>query len=809
MLRAVALIGVAWTVTAHAARAGDAFEDSVRPVLAEHCLRCHGPDKQKGGLRLDSREAMLAGGDSGPAVVPGKPGDSPLVEAVRHDGLEMPPDKKLPDAVVATLTQWVKDGAKWGAADPTPAAPGQSARRPGRITDADRGWWAFQRPMRPALPPDSEGRAASPVDHFIARRLTAEKLAPAPEADRVTLIRRATYDLTGLPPTPDEVRDFLADDSSDAYGRLVDRLLASPRYGERQARAWLDLVRYGESDGYRADAARPHAWRYRDYVVRAFNADKGYDRFLTEQLAGDEVAPADPDALVATGYLRLWPYEYNQKDVRGQLAAIRNDLTDVTADTFLGLGMGCARCHDHKFDPILQKDYFALQAFFGGLAFPDVPVFESPAEEARYAAELAAWEGRTAGLRARMAALVEPALARIRPTVGALYPADVKAILRTPAADRTPTDEPVYQLAMRQVQEMEFGRAPAKLGTAQKAEYDALKAELDASARPVAPLAMVARDFGPRATDTVIPGGRKKAVAVEPAFPTVLGYPEPAVAPTAGSTGRRAALAAWLTRPDHPLTARVMVNRLWQGHFGTGLVTTASDYGLLGEKPTHPELLDWLAAEFVDSGWSVKHVHRLIVTSATYRRASRGPARSVDPENRFLACFPVRRLDAEQVRDAMLAVSGELDPTAGGPAVPAEKPRRSVFTAVRRNAPDALLAAFDAADGLTGCARRNVTVTPTQSLLLLNGPGPLARANAFAARVMPASGSDAAEGVEAAYQLAFGRPPTAAESAEALKFLRQQAGAASGKAVTAAGRKRAWGDFCHALMNANEFFYVD
>ncbi|QEL15003.1 PSD1 and planctomycete cytochrome C domain-containing protein [Limnoglobus roseus] len=784
------------------AAADDAFEKTVRPILTESCLRCHGPDKQKGGLRVDSREALLSGGESGPAVVPGQPADSLLVKALHHDDLKMPPAKKLPDEQIAALTQWVKDGAKWGAAK-TGGAAGHAARKPGNITDADRAWWAFQPPKRVDAP-----KTGHPIDAFLTARLEKEGLSPAAEADRHTLVRRVTFDLTGLPPTPDEVAAFVEDQSADAYEKLVDRLLASPRYGERQARAWLDLVRYAESDGYRADFARPHAWKYRDYVVRAFNADKGYDRFLTEQLAGDETFPGDPDALVATGFLRMWPYEYNQRDVRGQWAAIQNDLTDVAADAVLGLGMGCARCHDHKFDPILQKDYFALQAFFAGLRFADEPVFADSAARAEHGRQLAAWEEKTAALRTQIDALLDPVRKKEMESSKRRFPPDIEAVLDKPAADRTPGEQQLYDLAYRQVQ-YEYDRAPTKLKAQQKTEYERLKKELDALAEPPSPLAMVSRDLGPIAAETVVPGGRKKAVPVEPAFPTVLGQPPPLVSPSATSTGRRAALAKWLTRPDHPLTARVAVNRLWQGHFGVGLVATPSDFGTLGEKPTHPELLDWLAVELVEHGWSLKHLHRLVVTSAAYRRASVGAAKTADVENRLLGRMTVRRLDAEQARDAMLAVSGELKLDAGGPAVPADKPRRSVYTRAHRNAPDALLASFDAADGLSSCARRNVTVTPTQSLLLLNGPGPLARAAAFAARVMPADGKDLPKGVDAAYRLAFGRPPTPTEAAAAREFLRQQVGVASGKAVTPDGRKKAWTDFCHALLNANEFLYVD
>jgi mono/diheme cytochrome c family protein len=794
-------------------RADDFFETSVLPVLAENCIRCHGPDKQRGELRLDSREAALTGGSSGAAIVPGKPDESRLIKAVRHQDLKMPPRGKLSDEQIAALTRWIKDGAAWGT-EKAGRASGLVARKPGQITDKDRAWWAFQPPARSPVPRAGAGWARTAIDHFIASRLEAERLAHAPEANRKTLIRRVTFDLTGLPPTPGEVAAFEADSSPDAYEKLVDRLLSSPRYGERQARAWLDLVRYAESDGYRADAPRPFAWKYRDYVIRSFNADKGYDRFVREQLAGDELYPHDPEARVATGYLRMWPYEYNQLNVRSQWSAILNDITDVTADTFLGLGMACARCHDHKFDPILQKDYFSLQAFFAGVRFIDEPMFPSAAAQEAYQRQRTDWEAKTADLRTRIDALVTPNRAHVEN----LFPPDIQVIIRKPTSDRTPGEQQLYELALRQVQY----RSQAVLKGKQKTEYERLKKELDSTHEPLLPLAMITCDLGSRAAETVIPGRRKGSLTVEPVFPTVLGGLAPEINPTTTSTGRRAALAEWLTRKDNPLTARVLVNRVWQGHFGSGLVATPSDFGTLGDRPSHPELFDWLTVEFVDSGWSLKHLHRQIVTSAVYRQASikgdlplgaapkgspdRNP-RMMDIENRLLWRMPIRRLDAEQVRDAMLAVSGELELAAGGPGVPADRPRRSVYTQIHRNTPDALLASFDTADGLTSCARRNVTVTPTQSLLLLNGRGTLARAEAFAARVMPVDGKDAPAGVAAAYRLAFGRSPTTAEAAEALDFLRQQV--SSGKTVTPEARKAAWTDFCHTLLNTNEFLYVD
>jgi mono/diheme cytochrome c family protein len=815
----VALLGLSWAVAPALAGDADRFEVEVRPLLAAHCVKCHGAEKQKGGLRLDAKADALKGGDTGPAFVPGKPADSLLVKAVRHEAdLEMPPGKRLSDEQIATLADWIKDGAAWPDGGPKAVASSSAmnTRPPGKITDADKAWWAFQPPKRPAVPDAGATWAKTPVDRFVFAKLTAEGLAPAPKADKRTLVRRVTLDLTGLPPTPEEVEAFVTDPSPDAYEKLVDRLLASPAYGERMARSWLDLVRYADSDGYNQDAYRPNAWRYRDYVVRAMNADAGYDRFVKEQLAGDELFPGDPEAKLATGFLRLWPYEYNLKAARVQLDAIFTDITDVAGDALLGLGVQCARCHDHKFDPILQTDYYSLRSFFAGLRFVDEPVFPTPEAKAEYNRKRADWEAKTAAARAKVEAILGPARAKMAEDTLGRFPPDVQEAYRKPAADRTPGETQLAELVGVQVRYMSERDAEKKIPAAKKAEYAKAKAEWEkvSAGEPAAPVALIARDVGPTAAETVVPGGRKKSVEVGPTVLVVLGGVAPPITPRSDSSGRRAALAEWLTRPDHPLTARVMANRVWQQHFGRGIVATPSDFGTLGDKPTHPELLDWLATEFVENGWSLKKLHRLLVTSAVYRQASAGPqateSAAKDPENKWLARMPARRLDAEQVRDAMLAVGGELDAVAGGPGVAGEKPRRGVYVSRKRNTPDPLLAAFDAADGLISCPTRTPTVTPTQSLLLLNGDWAFARAAAFAKRVMPADGKDAPAGVEAAYRWAYGRPPAADEKAAAVAFLKRQlAQAAGGSPVDKGARLAAWTDFCHALLNSNEFLYVD
>jgi mono/diheme cytochrome c family protein len=790
------------------------YEEEVRPILSANCFKCHSHEtkKAKGGLVVDSLGGLLKGGDTGPAIVPGKPDKSLLIRAVRHvdDDLKMPAGgKKLSNEQIDRLVRWVKMGA------PAPAADKAVTAGRSKITAEDRAWWAFQPVNEPPVPPAPAGWSRNPIDNFIHAKLAAEGLEPSPEAERVALCRRVTFDLTGLPPTPAEVDVFVADRASGAYERLVDRLLASPRYGEHWARHWLDLARYAESDGFRADGYRPNAWRYRDYVIRAFNEDKPYDRFVQEQLAGDEIAPDDPEALAATAFLRHTIYEYNQVDCRSQWADMLNDLTDVTGDVFLAMGMGCARCHDHKFDPILQKDYYSLQAFFASFVPRDNIPLATHRQRAEYQARLAKWESLTADVRKEIDRIEAKARESGTRRAHKRFPPDIQAILDKPAPARTPLEEQLYCLAYRQV-DFEYTRVDTRMKKEEIKEVAALKKKIAAfNAQKPAPLqaAMTVTDVGPVAPPTFIP--RKGKQPIEPAFPEVLGEKAPVIAPPPDapkSTGRRTALARWLTRPDNPLTARVIVNRIWQYHFGRGLVATSSDFGRLGEKPSHPELLDWLAMRFVKEGWSFKKVHRLILTSATYRQSALAPAPAMalkkDPENRLLWRGSTRRLDAEQIRDAILAASGELDLQMGGLSVPASTPRRTIYVKVLRNKHDPLLDVFDAPEGFTSTAQRNVTTTPTQALLLFNGKQLQERAQAFARRLAREHPGGLDEQVAAAYRLSYGRPPEPAEQTRALQFLQDQARHAEVSAA-GSGQSSLLEDFCHALLNSNEFIYVD
>jgi hypothetical protein len=634
---------------------------------------------------------------------------------------------------------------------------------------------------------DSNNWVRNEVDRFIIDRLQKASLSPAPEADRRTLIRRLYADMVGLPPSNEEVESFLADESSDAYARLVDRLLDSPQYGERWGRHWLDLVRYSESDGYRADGYRPTMWRYRDWVIQSFNNDKPFDQFVREQIAGDELDPQNPDAVIATAYWRLYLYEYNQRDVRGHWRAIIDELTDITGEAFLGMSVGCAKCHDHKFDPILREDYFRLQAFFSSIEPRDDIPLATPVEKSAFEKRQSQWESATQNLRDQIEAIKAPYLTRQRNSAVEKFPPDVREIAERPTAEWGSHDRQLMNLVQRQI-DFEYERM--KLNEDDQKKLDELVKELamfDHLKPTPLPVSLTVTDAGPSPTLTTIPDDRKMR-EILPGMLTVLDPDSaeiirPELAPD--STGRRAALARWLTSPENPLSTRVIVNRIWQYHFGAGIVETSSDFGHLGEPPSHPEMLDWLTSYFVENGQSFKALHRMILNSATYRQSASHPeARRIsliDPRNRLRWRWDIKRLAAEQIRDAILAASGELDAKAGGQAVDASTPRRSIYTKVIRNSPDPMLKAFDVADGFNSTAERDVTTTPTQSLLMINGQWILDRATVLSKKVDASITSNRSPGsdihqdaVQAAWKLALGRLPNDEELDSATRYLYRQ-----------------------------------
>ena len=777
------------------------FEQHVRPLLASKCIKCHGPGKQEGGLRLDSLQAMLDGGDSGPALVPGETAASLIVEAVRYESFEMPPAGQLPEDQIAPLVNWIAAGAPW-------PEHGEAVRETsGALTDADRQWWAFQpltRPDVPQVPGDHWSRTE--IDHFVYRRLADEGMTPAPQASREDLVRRLYYDLIGLPPTPAEIEAFVLDESPAAWERLIDQLLRDDRYGEHWGRYWLDLVRYAESDGWNQDAYRPHIWRYRDYVVRSFNEDKPYPQFVREQLAGDEIPDADPQALAATGYLRLGIYEYNQRDARSLWNDSLNEITDVTGDVFIGMGMACARCHDHKFDPILQRDYFKLRAFFEPLIWRDDVPMANAQQRAEYEVKHAAWKKASADVHAQIDALLKPYHDRKWKSTVDKFPLDIQACFHKPIEQRTSWEHQMAYLIERQFEEE--GGGPLKSMTKEdQAKHEELKAQLaefDHLKPEPLPALMTAADFPGLISPTRIPDA-PESEPVLPGFLSVLegalpaDVPQPQARPN--TSGRRTALAQWIGQPDNPLTTRVIVNRVWQQHFGQGIVPTTSDFGSLGLPPTHPELLDWLTTTFVDDGWSLKKLHKRILMSAVWQQSSLHPQaaqyQQKDPAEELLWRFRINRLTAEQIRDAALAASGELQLKTGGPSVDGDVPRRSLYVKFQRNNPDTFLQLFDVANGLVSIAQRNSTTTPVQSLMMLNGDWMLQRAEKMAERLKQSSAGTPDDIVSQAFRWAWGRAPQSDEMQRAKQFVGQPI------------RDDRLVDFCHVLMNSNEFLYLD
>lgn len=749
------------------------FENEVRPVLVNRCYECHSKTKQKGGLRLDHVGYMKTGGETGPALVPGHPEKSPMIEAIHYTNpdFEMPPKNnggKMPDAEIAALEKWIKMGAPW-------PEDSNIVVTEGGFTEEQRNYWFFQ-PVKKVAPPTLKSDwIRNDIDRFILAKQQEQKLDPAPEADRHELVRRVYFDLHGLPPTKEQIDAFVNDRDPRAYEKLVDELLASPRYGERWAQHWLDLVRYAESDGYNADAYRPSVWPYRDYVIKSFNDDKPYDRFVREQLAGDEIAPDDPNVLIATCFLRNPIYEWNQRDVRGQWDIIMTDMTDTTGELFLGLSMGCAHCHNHKFDPILQKDYYRLRAFLAPVKWRDDLKLATPAEKKAFDEQQRRWEAATAEIRAKMDAMTKPIIEPKVERALTRFTEDLQAMVRKAPEQRDALEEQLAGFCERQMQHERDTFDPMKsLKTDElKAQYKALQEELKKfdSLKPK-PLmdAFVATD-APGTPPPVTIKTRKGEQEIEPGFLSVVDTSKPDIKPIGRSTGRRTALANWITRPDNQLSTRVIVNRVWQYHFGRGIVATASDFGKLGEPPTHPELLDYLTTKFVANGWHLKPLHREIMLSAAYRQTARreptGEIAKIDPANRYLWRFNPRRLDAEQVRDALLAASGELDPKSGGPAEDGNGTRRSIYTMKKRNNQNELLRALDAPAGFSSTAERQSTTTPTQALQLLNGDWLLSRARKLAGRVA---------NIDEAWLAVLGRPPTKTERATAEAFLKKRAG---------------------------------
>ena len=698
-----------------------------------------------------------------------------------------------------------------------------------------RAHWAFQKVARPEVPQiQSREWARNPVDAFVAAELEKQNIAPGPPADKRTLLRRAYLDLVGIPPTPAQVQAFLDDNSPKAFERAVDHLLDSPHYGERWARHWLDLARYAESEGFKGDETRPNAWRYRDYVIRSLNSDKPYDRFVQEQIAGDELWPGDPDAHMATAFNRHYADESNARNLMQRRQEILNDITDTVGFVFSGMSYACARCHDHKFEPILQTDYYRLQAFFANTAAKDDVLLVSEREANDYRNRLALWEEKTRDVRAQMETIEAPRRRAIEHDLFEKYPEEIQAAFNKPETDRNPFER---QMAWKVKQYLDpkshdyvanLEAVVARLKGDEKKRWEALKAELDTFAHlhpGDLPMGSGMVDLGDEAPKTfLLSKGAydQKGDEIAPGFLQIINR-----APAKIEKGRRrSALAKILTDPENPLPARVIVNRVWHYHFGKGIVGTPSEFGVKGDRPTHPALLDWLVAHFIEHGWSLKHLHRVIMASATYQQSSqhREDAARYDPENRLLWKSPLHRLEGEVIRDSALAVAGALNPKMSGPSIfpelppgmptprggwkvnddPSERNRRSVYVFVRRNTRYPLFDSLDMPDPHESCSRRNVTTSPIQALNLLNSKLTLEWAGAFAQRVLAQAGPDLAKQIHAAFEIAYCRPPQADEKKLAFEFLTAHRDVIGDRSANGAATLT---DLCHMLLNSNEFVY--
>ncbi len=761
------------------------FEDRIRPVFVEHCYACHNSaGTQEGGLALDHRKALQKGGESGPAIVPGEPEKSLLLKVLRHEvkGQEMPQgEAKLDAAILKDFERWIK----LGAADPRDQPP--SAEDLARLGSWDsllekrKNWWSFQ-PVRFTEPPEvSEERFShNPIDRFIHHELERRKLRPSPKGDPAALLRRASFDLTGLPPTPKETRLFAEDQTPGAWERAVDRLLASPHYGEQWGRHWLDVVRFGESNGFERNIVIDNLWPFRDYVIRSFNEDKPFDQFVREHLAGDVIGQRRPEVEIGTAFLVCGPYDNVGNQDAKQAAQIRANTIDemirATSETFLGLTVGCARCHDHKFDPIGQRDYYAMYATFAGVQHGDRPV-ATPKERRELAQKQKALKARLSEVENQIAAIERSSPERTKAQA-----------------------EELLQLS-RELQEI-----PAQIAKA-----------------PDWPKWWIGRFSQPGETFHVFQGGDPQrpgepitAKSLEALDGLSAAYKLPENAPEGQ---RRLALANWIGSPQNPLAARVIVNRVWHYHFGTGLVETPSDFGVMGGKPSHPELLDFLAIKLMQPqdqggfGWRLKPLHRLILLSETYQQSSKYRAEEAnqDAGSRTLWRFPPRRLSAEEIRDSMLHIAGKLDPKAGGPGFrlyqylqdnvatyvpldvhPPETYRRAVYHQNARAALVDILSDFDAPDPAFAAPNRSATVTPLQALSMMNHSFPLDIADAWAKRLEAEAGSDLDHQIRLAYEQAYSRWPDDEELTKCRKAVEEQ-----GLRV-----------LCRAIFNSNEFLYL-
>lgn len=856
LLIALAIIGANRTL---AAEPSFTFEESARPILKAYCFECHGEGESlKGELDLRLKRFIEKGGKSGSAISTAKPQASLILEKVRSG--EMPPGKKkLSPVEIKELEKWIMAGARTQGAEPEKLESGF------HLTGADKSWWAFQPIVRPEAPKIGSSRIRVPIDAFILKKLQENKLDFSPDADRRTLIRRLSFDLTGLPPTPDEVDAFEKDTSTDAYEKLIDRLLASQAYGEHWGRHWLDVAGYADSEGVSVeDPIRTNAWRYRDYVIRSFNADKPFDRFIVEQLAGDELLkppyrdlmPEDIEKLEATGFLRTaadGSASPNADQKMSRLLVV-SDTIKIISTSFLGLTVGCAQCHNHRYDPIPQTDYYRLWAILGPAY--DIKNWRAPAlrqvslatdTDRATAKEIDAQAAKIDAERIKkqneyIEATFEKELAKLSEDMRP----KAKEARNTPDAKRSAEQKKIMRenpsLNVSAGSLYLYDKKAADELTKMTTEAAALRAKkpveefIRAMTEPVGPVSdtfLFNRGDPDQPKQAIAPGG---LTILDEKLP--LKIQKSAELPT---SGRRSSFARWLTSRDQPLTARVLVNRVWLNHFGRGIVNSPGEFGRLGELPTHPELLDWLASVFMENGWSMKKLHRQILLSTTYRQTSKRDAvnDAIDPDNKLLHRMNLRRLEAESVRDAILSVSGKLNSKQFGPPVPVrenevgqivvgkgtkdlargtvkEDPlpdgeinRRSVYVQVRRSMPVGVLETFDAPSLEPNCEFRRVSTATPQSLLLLNSEFIQDQSTKLAERVKKDAGSDAKEQAARAWKLAYGTDASEADLLAATMLIKAQEEHFKKVKSTTDPATRALAVYCQALLSSNRFLYVD
>jgi len=839
------------------------FGKDVRPVLEKNCVSCHGEALQSGKLDLRTRDSAMRGGARGSDIVPGDADASRLYRRVA--GLERPSmpaqaDPLAPEQVGA-IKKWIEQGAIWDATTTLAAiGPASLASLARAITPEERSYWAFQLPVQSALPVVDDKRLTNPIDRFLEKARGERGLRSAPRADPYTLVRRAYLDLVGLPPTPAEVDAFVGDRSPDAWEKLVDRLLASPHYGERYGRMWLDVARYADSAGFEYDMHRPNAWRYRDYVIASFNGDTPYDRFLIEQIAGDEIDGRTDDSLIATGFLRMGPRVlFREKDNPERRYDYLDEIIGTIGKGMLGLTVNCARCHNHKFDPISQKDYYAIEASIFGYVETEIPLAPKADAEA-YLAKNEEIAGGIAELRRQIARIEQPYRDELQlEQIKRKFPDQIVRVVLKPEAERTPGDVLLVAQVLKAagVSSAQVDRVLPPEAAQQKKALTARIAALEKERPTPLPMAEIATDGDYRSAplgegdDTVscpkcripVPGagpyvhrgpGRYEVPPsyflirgdadshgpqMQPGFIDVITFGQPPTViprPDGHTSGRRLALAKWIASPQNPMTARVIINRLWQKHFGRGIVATLENFGKMGERPTHQDLLDWMAVDFMANGWSLKRINKLIMMSSAYQMESAFEDASdakADPENAYLWRFRPQRLDAEIVRDCMLAAGGNINLAVGGepifpyiskdilagqyrgkwtntPDGPAAW-RRGVYVYQRRSLPYPMFETFDHPDMNTTAGARHVSTVPTQALTLLNNPFVLSQAGFLAARVSEQA-HDPESQVKLAYRLAVARPATDEEVAVGADVIRKQSLAA----------------FAHVVLNLNEFLYM-